>query len=105
MFRFSFITLATIVVVATSSAARADDIKHGFVHRVYKDADGESKYVLFVPYAYTSDKEFPLILFLHGAGQRGDDGEGPARGGMANGIRKYKGGEKEFPFFVVFPQC
>jgi len=103
MFRLSFIG---IVIVATSAAARADDVKHGFVHRVHKDADGgESKYVLFVPHAYTGDKEFPLILFLHGAGQRGDDGEGPARGGMANGIRKYKGGEKEFPFFVIFPQC
>jgi predicted peptidase len=85
--------------LATSGGAG----KRGFMSRVH--ADDQSKYVLFVPHGYSGDKAYPLILFLHGAGQRGDDGEGPAKGSLATAIRKSKGGEKGFPFFVVFPQC
>jgi predicted peptidase len=81
-----------------------DKGKTGFIHRVFKDNEGTSKYVLFVPHAYTPDKSYPLILFLHGAGERGDDGERPVKQGIGNAI-KFKGGEKNFPFFVIFPQC
>ena len=32
----------------------------GFVERVYRDALGEHKYVVFVPYSYTPDKRWPV---------------------------------------------
>ena len=53
-------------------SARADDkVDHGFVDRVYRSAEGEeSKYVLFVPYDYTGDKPCPLLVNLHGDGER-----------------------------------
>ena len=83
---------------------QAGDGKTGFLPRVHKGADGDSKYYLFVPHSYTGDKEYPLILFLHGAGERGDDGEAPVKQGIGNAI-KFKGGEQKFQFFVIFPQC
>jgi predicted peptidase len=58
----------------------------------------------FRAHDYKGDKEYPLILFLHGAGERGDDGEAPVKQGIGNAI-KFKGGEQKFPFFVIFPQC
>ncbi|HYT93335.1 MAG TPA: hypothetical protein VEL76_31755, partial [Gemmataceae bacterium] len=80
--------------------ALAGDGKTGFLPRVHKGPDGTSKYVLFVPHGYTGDKTYPLILFLHGAGERGDDGETPVKQGIGNAI-KFKGGEQKFPFFVI----
>ncbi|MSR55998.1 MAG: hypothetical protein EXS09_22405 [Gemmataceae bacterium] len=86
-----------------TSGVRAEDVKVGFVDRVYKDSEGkEFKYVLFVPHSYKGDKEFPLILFLHGSGAKGEDGKKPSNLALATNIRK---NEKEFPFFVVFPQA
>jgi predicted peptidase len=85
-------------------ASRADE-QHGFQLKTHKFGDEERKYTLFVPPSYKGDSEFPLILFLHGAGERGDDGAKCAKIGLGTGIRKYKGGEKEFPFFAIFPQC
>jgi predicted peptidase len=84
----------------------ADD-QRGFLNRVFKDSEGkEHKYVVFVPHDYkvndAADKRWPVILFLHGAGERGDDGELQAKVGLAPAIRKR---EKEFPFIAVFPQC
>jgi predicted peptidase len=75
----------------------------GFCDRVYRDTEGnEFKYVVFVPHDYSSDKACPAILFLHGAGERGSDGQAQVKVGLGPAIQKR---EKTFPFIVVFPQC
>jgi predicted peptidase len=43
-----------------------------------------------------------VILSLHGAGERGDDGRFSTAIGLANAIRRFK---KPFPALAVFPQC
>ena len=105
MFRLQTMARASVILVLLLSgavrAANADD-ERGFLNRVHKDADGaESKYVVFVPHEYKPDKAWPVILFLHGAGERGDDGEKQVKVGLAPAIRKR---EKGFPFIAVFPQ-
>jgi predicted peptidase len=104
MLKVSLLLSVGIMFAVSPANSRAGDLKHGFVPRVHKGADGDSKYYLFVPHSYTGEKEYPLILFLHGAGERGDDGETPVKQGIGNAI-KFKDGEKKFPFFVMFPQC
>ncbi len=80
----------------------ADKPATGFLDRVHKGRDGaEAKYVVFVPHGYDGKKECPVILFLHGAGQVGNDGRAQVAGMLAKAIRAR---EKTFPFLVVFPQ-
>jgi predicted peptidase len=75
----------------------------GFAEKVYRSSDGsESKYVVFVPRTYEGTKSFPAILYLHGAGSRGTDGQLPLKHGLAKAIRA--NGE-DFPFIVIFPQA
>jgi predicted peptidase len=95
--------LAAAALLALPAArACADDVKTGFLDRVHKDADGkEAKYVLFIPPGYDGTKEYPVILFLHGAGETGTDGKKQAVTGLGRAIKK---DEKNFPFIVVFPQ-
>jgi predicted peptidase len=84
-----------------AALARADD-KHGFLDRVYKDADGkEAKYVLFIPKDYDGKKAYPLILFLHGAGETGTEGKKQAEVGLGKAIKEQA---DTFPFITVFPQ-
>jgi predicted peptidase len=60
------------------------------------------KYLLFVPESYGKEqKRWPLMLFLHGAGERGDDLEKVKK----HGPPKIVGKQKDFPFIVVSPQC
>ncbi len=73
-----------------------------FVDKIFKDAQGEHKYVVFVPAHYTSSKKWPVILFLHGAGERGKDGRKQTTVGLGPFV---KARAATFPFFVVFPQC
>jgi predicted peptidase len=82
--------------------AGAFEIKTGFVNRVHKGSDGiESKYVVFVPHSYDGNRPFPLILFLHGLGESGNDGQRQTKVGLGPAIEKR---EKTCPFLVIFPQ-
>jgi len=93
--------LAVAVLALLPSLATAQN-QTGFLDRVYKDQDGkEARYVLFVPADYQADKPYPCILFLHGSGETGTDGQKQARSGLGPAILKR---EKDFPFFAIFPQ-
>jgi len=97
------LTLAVLVLVPVASRTlNGGEAKTGFVHRVLKTDDGDAKYVVFVPKDYDGEKGMPVILFLHGAGSTGDDGEKQIKGGLAKAIRDKK---EKFPFIVVFPQA
>ena len=90
------------------SLARTETPAAGFLDCTIKDADGkEAKYILFVPDGYKAngDKEYPVILFLHGGGEIGDDGKKQAAAGLGPAIRKQEDAGKHFPFFAVFPQA
>ncbi len=60
-------------------------------------------YRILYPENYDKDKKYPLILVLHGAGERGNDNEKQLiHGGklfIDSAVRK------EYPAIVVFPQC
>jgi predicted esterase len=74
----------------------------GFLRRDYRDASGdESHYTIFVPYAYTGDRPYPLILFLHGFGDRGTEGEQYLKVGLPVAI---KARQHSFGFITLFPQ-
>lgn len=61
-----------------------------------------ANYLLYLPPNYAeSDEEFPLVLFLHGAGERGTDIEKV----KVHGLPKLINEGKDFPFIVVSPQC
>jgi predicted peptidase len=60
------------------------------------------KYLLHLPPGCAgSRKKWPLILFLHGAGERGNDLELVRK----HGIAKIVGERPDFPFITVSPQC
>lgn len=91
-----------ISVLAVQSTFAADDGRRGFVDKVFQDDTGDHKYAVFVPPSYSATKPLPVILFLHGAGERGRDGRSPLNVGLGPMV---KGREANFPAIVVFPQC
>jgi poly(3-hydroxybutyrate) depolymerase len=74
----------------------------GFHLRALKSDRGERRYTVYVPDGYDGTKTFPVVLFLHGAGERGDDGVTPAQVGIGPAILNRQGG---IPAVVVFPQA
>ena len=60
-------------------------------------------YRLLLPKNFDNDKKYPLIIFLHGAGERGSDNELQLVHGKDLFINMNK--NNTFPSIVVFPQC
>lgn len=60
-------------------------------------------YLLYLPKDYDGDvaKTYPLLLFLHGAGERGEDVERL----KVTGLPQYLETQADFPFIVLAPQC
>ena len=64
--------------------------------------DGEVfRYRVFVPSNRKQGEVLPVMLYLHGAGNRGDDNESQLHG-LAEVIRSNR---EKFSFVVVIPQC
>ena len=64
--------------------------------------DVHTGYLLYLPEGYGKDgTKWPLVLFLHGAGERGTDLELVKKHGPPGLV----GAGKEFPFILVSPQC
>src|SRR5579859_1175754 len=61
------------------------------------------RYRILFPENYDKKKKYPLVLFLHGAGERGRDNEKQ----LTHGAKLFLSPEarKNHPCFVVFPQC
>ena len=89
-----------LALVGCRSAPSAPET--GFLDRSLR-GDGEVRhYQVFVPRNYDHGKEWPVILFLHGSRQVGDDGYRPTADGIGSAIRQEA---DRFPALVVFPQA
>ena len=83
-------------------ANAADSAKPGFHLRAVKTEKGERKYTVFVPNGYDGKTAFPVVLFLHGSGERGEDGVKSAQVGLGAAIH---GHPEDYPAIAVFPQA
>jgi predicted peptidase len=69
-----------------------------------KDADGNevvTRYWLYLPSQYDGKEKLPLLLFLHGAGERGDDLEVVKK----HGPPKLCTQQADWAFITISPQC
>jgi predicted peptidase len=95
--------LVPALAVMTVGAAGCARPAPGFQARVFMGPDGQKvKYALFVPHDYTPERPVPVILFLHGGGEAGTDGQKQTAVGLGPAVRAR---EPSFPFLVIFPQA
>ena len=67
-------------------------------------AEGKTlPYRILYPANYDKTKKYPLLLFLHGAGERGNDNEKQLSWGAKLFITEES--RKNFPAIIVLPQC
>lgn len=72
--------------------------------RTFKNAAGKSlPYRLLKPDNYDPKQIYPLVLFLHGAGERGTDNEKQ----LVHGVAGFASAENrvKYPCFLMAPQC
>lgn len=79
---------------ATSQAAQYQD-------RAVEVGGKTYQYKVYAPADWSKDKKWPVILYLHGAGERGDDNTAQTRVGLGPALARQSG----LSAIVVLPQC
>ncbi|MCU4155859.1 dienelactone hydrolase family protein [Carboxylicivirga sp. A043] len=74
-----------------------------FEKRVFIQGNDTLNYRILYPENMKPNKHYPLVLFLHGAGERGNDNQKQLTHGASLFLNKKI--QKKYPAIVVFPQC
>jgi predicted peptidase len=84
------------------SSVHAQEQRSGLLTRSVKVGAATYDYQIYVPAKIREQAKPPVILFLHGIGQRGEGGFVPAEGGANAIMRSYL---EQIPAIVLLPQC
>lgn len=71
-------------------------------HKWNSDRYFNFKYVQYLPENYDKNQKYPLVLYLHGSGQRGDNVEDVTKHGFMRYVREEN---RKYPFIIISPQC
>lgn len=76
----------------------------GFLNRRVEVSGISYKFQIYLPEDYRRDdgKLWPIILFLHGRGERGSEGMWQTQIGLPSEVRDHP---ERWPFVIVMPQC
>ncbi|MBI5838212.1 MAG: prolyl oligopeptidase family serine peptidase [Candidatus Eisenbacteria bacterium] len=91
--------LVCLLLPSRALAAPPDTV---FVARAARIGAQAYPYRVYVPPGFDAAKRWPVVLFLHGSGERGSDGERQVKIGLGPAIRRNPG---RFPLLAVFPQA
>lgn len=93
------VTIITMLIVLSGAAQDSSLFKYSqFI------SNGDTlNYRLMYPDRYDVNKKYPVVLFLHGVGERGTDNEAQLKWGGT--LFSDSTNRTKFPAFVIFPQC
>src|SRR6266487_284850 len=94
------LVLTGVMMLTWPSRARLDD--EVFQTRAITIGAVEYPFRVFTPKGWSRKKKAPVVLFLHGAGERGDDNVAQTEVGIGPAILTQ---QETLPFAVVMPQC
>jgi predicted peptidase len=101
------LALLTVIISISAIPAMGQNEVDGFVARTYQRRPRETMpYRLFIPPGYKKSDEYPLVLWLHGAGGIGDDNLRQIIDDQVPGTRLWTKPENlsRHPTFVLVPQ-
>jgi predicted peptidase len=94
--------VVSLLILFSAANVHAADTATGFLDKTVSVGDATARYALYVPDNYDPAKVWPLIVFLHGKGEQGDDNLKQTEVGIGRAIRMNR---DWFPALVLMPQC
>lgn len=102
------LALAPPIAGATAAGPHFSREKHpqetGFLNRTIELHGVAYHFQIYLPEQWQRDdhKQWPIILFLHGRGERGSEGMWQTQIGLPAEVRDHP---ERWPFIIVMPQC
>ncbi len=89
-------------LLSAGPSAEAKAAESGLLTRTVKVGSESYTYQVYVPASLAGKRDVPVIVFLHGIGQRGEGGFLPAGGAAGGFVRQYL---EQIPAVALLPQC
>ncbi|MCC9137884.1 dienelactone hydrolase family protein [Pontibacter silvestris] len=95
--------LIILLLAVLAFPAQSQSSLDAYERKVFRKGDDSLQYRILYPKNFDPKVQYPLVLILHGAGERGDDNEAQ----LAYGAKLFLEPEnrEKYPAIVVFPQC
>ncbi len=94
--------MAGVFLIAPLSIIAQDQAQE-FEYETFIQNGDSLNYRILYPKDFSEENSYPLVLFLHGAGERGNDNESQLVHGADLFLKKEN--REQFPAVVIFPQC
>lgn len=94
------ISFLTLYFISSKNVASQPPL---FSYETYKSANGDSLLYRFLFPDNDPTRKYPLVIFLHGSGERGSDNNAQLKWGVMNFASDEN--MKKYPAFVIAPQC
>jgi beta-glucosidase len=90
------------ILLALQSWGQGSNMTAGeFSPRIFTERGNALNYQVLYPANFDENKKYPLLLFLHGAGERGSDNQKQ----LTHGSELFLQNQQDYPAIVLFPQC
>jgi predicted peptidase len=94
-------TLLAILATAMAARAAGAETETAFLDRTVESGGATHRYKVYLPPGFDARKSWPVILFLHGGGERGTDAVRHTEVGLGAAVRAHP---ELYPAVIVFPQ-
>lgn len=93
-----------IIIAAAFISLTATSAQSAYSYEKFVSSEGQSlNYRLLEPLKVEAKKKYPLVIFLHGLGERGSDNEKQLFHGSQMFLNPSN--QEKYPAYVIFPQC
>ncbi|WP_266204699.1 carboxylesterase family protein [Pontibacter kalidii] len=101
MTKYTQLLLALLPLLLASITTQAQGELDAYQRKVYVQGNDTLPYRILYPKNFNPKQKYPLVLVLHGAGERGNNNESQ----LVYGAKRFLEEQEQYPAIVVFPQC
>ena len=101
MIQYKYLLPLLLMMLLANMTAYAQGGLEAYQRKEYVQGNDTLPYRILYPKNFDADKKYPLVLVLHGAGERGDNNEAQ----LVYGAKLFLVNQEKYPAIVVFPQC
>jgi predicted peptidase len=96
------VIILTLVAFSLSIAQSGTDIQTGqYLPSQFQKGSEVLNYQIMYPNNFDKTKEYPVVVFFHGMGERGTDNKSQ----LIHGSKLFQEAIDDYPAVVLFPQC
>lgn len=102
----SILKRVVLLLVFSSSILQSQVLPfEAYSHTNSSICNSPMPYRLCFPLNYNPTISYPIVLFLHGAGERGSDNSTPLNSSQGGKLWAENSNQSKYPCFVLVPQC